>query len=679
MDNSPADIETTCSQEFSASVTSRTKYKFTPLNEANSEIRLLQLLPSSISMEIRASLTITRLTNDYVPDYEALSYVWGSPEDLTEIFIGTEGSQTLSVTQNLAEALPYLRCSKKQRTLWIDAACVNQRDLKERSSQVKRMADIYSKARKVLVWLGKESQDSALGLECVRTLSAKIELDHATTAMIPLSDEPSWTDWKSKLPFDAEQSTAVARLCNRDWFKRLWIWQEVRCAKNVEIICGTDSISWRDVQVLGFCCLRKSWHDSFYHTMSRLHRRLIFSLCGVLQSNSFFALVDQTKYSLCSDPRDRIFALISMATERDIRVESDYEKTVPEVYTTFVMDYIKHHEDLNVLTKVGSRKVSEKSLPSWVPDFSVPQVTSPLNKTHASGFSTSQFGFGNEMSLEVEGTVVSTIISNEPCRLDSAGEFTSDDMRAELSRMVRTMQQRGDVEWNLQQVHNLCQALFSGDFADNYFPSLTKADIVTASQLEDIVQSFLMLASDTSETQATLTVAESLVVDSISHYLLDRSILVSSTGSISLGPQAAQKGDVTAVLLGCDSPMILRPVGLGKHLVVGEAFCDGIMYGESILGPFPEGFRPVWRYNDEKESYLVSFLRCDSGELQNEDPRLDGIPLPLGCGKKDAKLKDEKHRLVSAEIGEQLMLRDPRLNLEFLKARGVETKTLTLI
>lgn len=42
--------------------------------------------------------------------------------------------------------------------LWIDAICINQADLEERSAQVRIMPQIYSKADCVNVWLGDDSQ-----------------------------------------------------------------------------------------------------------------------------------------------------------------------------------------------------------------------------------------------------------------------------------------------------------------------------------------------------------------------------------------------------------------------------------------------------------------------------------------------------------------------------------------
>ncbi|KAH7389244.1 hypothetical protein BKA64DRAFT_580558, partial [Cadophora sp. MPI-SDFR-AT-0126] len=56
---------------------------------------------------------------------------------------------------------------------------------------------------------------------------------------------------------------------------------------------------------------------------------------------SFFALIDQTKHSLCSNLKDRIYALASMAIERDLHIEPDYKKSITEVYCSFIVDYIR--------------------------------------------------------------------------------------------------------------------------------------------------------------------------------------------------------------------------------------------------------------------------------------------------------------------------------------------------
>jgi hypothetical protein len=126
-------------------------YEYLPLNEEASHIRLLTLLPGKFSSKIHINLQIEQLTAELRPQYEVLSYVWGSTEDPADIFVGESTKHELAVTQNLACALRYLRYQDRKRVLWIDAICVNLKDLKERGHQVKRMANIYTMATRVVV------------------------------------------------------------------------------------------------------------------------------------------------------------------------------------------------------------------------------------------------------------------------------------------------------------------------------------------------------------------------------------------------------------------------------------------------------------------------------------------------------------------------------------------------
>jgi hypothetical protein len=57
-------------------------------------------------------------TNDQTPIFEAVPYTWGLADNPVNIFIGQSGNRTLSVTQNLAEALPYFRFEDRPRVLW---------------------------------------------------------------------------------------------------------------------------------------------------------------------------------------------------------------------------------------------------------------------------------------------------------------------------------------------------------------------------------------------------------------------------------------------------------------------------------------------------------------------------------------------------------------------------------
>jgi hypothetical protein len=92
----------------------------------------------------------------------------------------------------------------------------------ERSSQVKRTADIYSCALSVIVWLGPESHDTPLAIKCCKRVSDNIAVDWGLQKMTAVSTETQWADPMQCLPFDKEELAAVSSLLSRDWFKCLW-------------------------------------------------------------------------------------------------------------------------------------------------------------------------------------------------------------------------------------------------------------------------------------------------------------------------------------------------------------------------------------------------------------------------------------------------------------------------
>lgn len=131
------------------------EHRHKPLGSSDS-IRVLDLLPSPNPVaRLRCNLREVSLDDGEIASYEALSYVWGSPEGSQAI---TCDGQHLLVTPNCHDALRRLRYRSRERTLWIDAICIDQQkgdiSTQERLRQVARMGDIYEKASRVVIWLG---------------------------------------------------------------------------------------------------------------------------------------------------------------------------------------------------------------------------------------------------------------------------------------------------------------------------------------------------------------------------------------------------------------------------------------------------------------------------------------------------------------------------------------------
>jgi hypothetical protein len=85
--------------------------------------------------------------------------------------------------------------------MWIDAICINQDNREEKEHQIPLMAEIYSKALRVVVWLGEAEDDSDRALEEIR-----------------LAGEKSTRILKAE-----STQKAIRQLLRRPWFRRIWV------------------------------------------------------------------------------------------------------------------------------------------------------------------------------------------------------------------------------------------------------------------------------------------------------------------------------------------------------------------------------------------------------------------------------------------------------------------------
>lgn len=136
--------------------------------------------------------------------------------------------------------------------------------------------------------------------------------------------------------------------------------------------------------------------------------------------------------------------------------------------------------------------------------------------------------------------------------------------------------------------------------------------------------------------------------------------------------------DLLCVLLGCDSPMLLRPTASGDFLVVGECYVHGLMDGEALLGPIPNQWRIEMRKGDGFDKPF--FHNTSIGESSTEDPRLRPLPVeweivPRNRRQEDPYFFKDFRNRTTAEV----MTSDPRMLPEVLKERGVKLETFQLI
>tara|TARA_R110002060_G_scaffold37273_5_gene48340 strand:+ start:236 stop:670 length:435 start_codon:yes stop_codon:yes gene_type:complete len=93
--------------------------------------------------------------------------MWG-PHVLKTISLG---GQSFPVRENLWQASFHLRLDNSNRILWIDAICINQNDESERNHQVTQMGQIFSRASRVLAWLGLDDPNTYIALETLKRVA----------------------------------------------------------------------------------------------------------------------------------------------------------------------------------------------------------------------------------------------------------------------------------------------------------------------------------------------------------------------------------------------------------------------------------------------------------------------------------------------------------------------------
>ncbi|KAN0120187.1 HET domain containing protein [Hyaloscypha variabilis] len=348
-------------------------YQYQPL-QAQDAIRMVELLPGTSGDPICVKIHHRTLSD--MPNCSAVSYEWGS--SVREHAIFCDG-RTIKVTANLLLLLSKFRNSDSSRLLWIDAICINQDDLDERSRQVQLMGKIYSDATIVLMWIGDETIYTEEAISTIRLLAALLRTFKLKSGYNELDFEPYeyeqildsfTTDWLRETSF-----VGAGDLFSRHYFTRLWIIQEVALSSEALIVCGRYQIHWKPFYQAAMCIhILGSKHGL---DMSIFDHLLDINLLGQLTFHKFppsmLLILRFFSYATASDPRDYIYGYLGIFKSRSINIQMqvDYASTVEDVFRKsteiliFEEQSLDHFTDFNVEPQCRSKT----SLPSWARDF----------------------------------------------------------------------------------------------------------------------------------------------------------------------------------------------------------------------------------------------------------------------------------------------------------------------
>ncbi len=344
-----------------------------------------------------------------LPEFEALSYSWGHSGSTEQIYVEKsddfpncaldDPNMALPVTDNLAAALRHLRSSTTNRTLWVDAICINQGNLVERGRHVARMGSVYALATRVVAWIGLESEDSPLALDTLEHLGKQIEMKRTGSIRSPICDRPEWIH---DFPCDDAMLSALRDLLNRRWFQRLWIWQEIVLANgDAQIQCGLKTVPWyyfrRGLVVLRETHLPHAWMRKGLVPSPMLCLPYIFE-AEYRVWNGISGLLHSASQAGCVDPRDRIYGLLGMC-ERQLaaQIQPDYTLSHPQVYKDFFTHFVEQYQSLLLLQYCALEQRAMDG-PTWVPDWNN-TVIRPWQLVYAAGLSRAQVAFDHESKV----------------------------------------------------------------------------------------------------------------------------------------------------------------------------------------------------------------------------------------------------------------------------------------
>lgn len=278
-------------------------FVYTPLLiQHPNPIRLVRLHPTKLPHRIDCELIHVSL--DTKPQYEALSYEWG-PTSSNQFWVTIDGSQ-FRIRKNLWQALRCLRLDKEPRVLWIDALCINQGDTVERQDQVAKMGEIYSHAKRVVVWVGPEIEP---------LIGSNAEQADTLIALSFLAN--------SSLDFKEHDRTwlALLKFCQRSYWTRLWIIQEVVLATEVIIQVGEMEMGWAILtQLLSELNSHTTEKTNVFEIgqsirnsiPAKLNQQRLLRMDKEQEGSPVLDLIFLNENAMCSDNRDKIWGMHSL-------------------------------------------------------------------------------------------------------------------------------------------------------------------------------------------------------------------------------------------------------------------------------------------------------------------------------------------------------------------------------
>jgi hypothetical protein len=527
-----------------------------PLKPWTSSVRLIRLKSGSGDDLVECDLFPASLSEGHY--FTALSYVWGCCGDRIPIHVNGHAT---NITRNLHAALAHLRNAHTDTTLWVDAICIDQGNLLERTSQVEHMPEVYSAASVVVAWLGEEANGSSEAMNYINNY-------------VRVTDDDLAQHGKFSTP-------QLESLWARPYWGRVWVVQELASAYSSRgkcfIKCGNESVSFDQFRRF----LGEFLANQFYTGGDNVLRpKHLTNLSVRHEGKPFLEILSESAFLESTDLRDRIYGIrgISPGFYRN-KIPVDYEICFQELCKRVILEYVKKEKSLDILCQF-KRFPRVDGFPSWVRDLSSYNRGISPSIHAASAGSRPELAISDNI-LHVKGKCFG--IANQlrgpcmfppPLRVGQSWPEMQNLKKLESFALAALRKRHGDLA--PEDLHERFMDMISGDrwrgasMQDTKIPFIPqeiwrsichyKISSLVDERMQSKYKYFMFLFSP----------------------LIGRTIFDTSDGDIGIGPPDMQKGDTICVLYGCNYCAVLRKLKKGHYTFIGPAYVDGAMSGERI-------------------------------------------------------------------------------------------------
>ncbi|KAH8597552.1 heterokaryon incompatibility protein-domain-containing protein [Bisporella sp. PMI_857] len=560
-------------------------------------IRLLYLAPGTEGEPVIANLSVFALAHS--PPYEALSYVWGHSGDHEPIEVN---SNTIHVTKNLKAALVRVRYADRPRVVWADAICINQRDIKERGHHVGFMGAIYSQAKRVLVYLGRDEESRAREVaELVKENHQLVSKYKSIEEMPILSpDDPVFND---------PRWTAVKALTDCVWWTRTWVIQEVGLAKEPWVLYGDVEFGYRQLMAMatwidrcaGHLLIRAGIEFNAIH-MEWVDWSAEWEKENWLHDRNFLDLMNQGSWLGCADHRDHVYAMLGhrfaqVNSDGEAFVKPDYTKDFHQVFLELAIQLLKLRNAHRLLSAVEHNEGTIKDeFPSWVPYWTVQETMTNLGIYTGFPYNASAGRIEpplivtEENHLQVKGTILGSVYKTFKFTAFDLAEPENPTDKGSKDSSEGIFREIWGYAWGNRSI-----SAYKSDYLTAFSLTLTAAlsgyesAEDNLSQHQDNFIAYWHHQFNSKSVEPPTELQTSIIKGDHEKFWLDmrfsctgRSFAFTENGYYILGPAIMESEDLCCVIFGANVPFILRKTKMeGRYKLVGEAYVHGIMGGET--------------------------------------------------------------------------------------------------